>query len=246
MVALVVYDPATKKTWTAINHFHFPNGICVSHDGRSVLIASTTLCQVFRYWIEGPKRAARAPDRAPPGVRRQYQPGVRRQLLGCSGGHPLAGLRSGDAQARIPAAHGQAGADRRVVAPVSTMAASSNSRCRRSAEVLLGSDRGQSLHPDLDARAQGLSLSWRAGEQPCRPDQAEGRGDPTWSGFEAYWGNKRRKARAWGSLRIFGATWSRSCFPRGSSMQSPRWMARSVQMIGWMLATPIGEPSRRR
>ena len=29
---------ATKKTWTVINHFYFPNGICVSHDGRSVLI----------------------------------------------------------------------------------------------------------------------------------------------------------------------------------------------------------------
>ena len=41
---------------------------------------------------------------------------------------------------------------------------------------LTGSDRGQSLHPDLDARAQGLSLSWRAREQPCRPDQAERRG----------------------------------------------------------------------
>ena len=93
---LVVYDPATKKTSTAINHFHFPNGICVSHDGRAVLIASTTLCQVFRYWIEGPKTGpARAPNRAPPWVRRQYQPGVGRKLLGCSGRHPLAGLRSG-------------------------------------------------------------------------------------------------------------------------------------------------------
>src|SRR5689334_10617400 len=53
---LVVYDPATKKTWTVINHFYFPNGICVSHDGKSVLIASTSLCQVFRYWLEGPRK----------------------------------------------------------------------------------------------------------------------------------------------------------------------------------------------
>ena len=53
---LVVYDPATKKTRTVINHFYFPNGICVSHDGKSVLIASTSLCQVFRYWLEGPRK----------------------------------------------------------------------------------------------------------------------------------------------------------------------------------------------
>ena len=42
---LVVYDPATKKTHTVINHFYFPNGICVSHDGSSVLIASTSLAR---------------------------------------------------------------------------------------------------------------------------------------------------------------------------------------------------------
>jgi ribose transport system permease protein len=51
---LVVYDPATRKTSTLISHFYFPNGICVSHDGQSLLIASTTLCQIYRYWIAGP------------------------------------------------------------------------------------------------------------------------------------------------------------------------------------------------
>ncbi len=29
---VVCYDPATKTTRTVINHFYFPNGICVSHD----------------------------------------------------------------------------------------------------------------------------------------------------------------------------------------------------------------------
>src|ERR1700723_1570132 len=53
---VVCYDPATKTTRTVINHFYFPNGICVSHDGKSVLIASTSLCKIFRYWLEGPKK----------------------------------------------------------------------------------------------------------------------------------------------------------------------------------------------
>ena len=43
---------------TLIKHFYFPNGICVSHDGRSVLIASTTLA-VYRYWIAGPQTGNR-------------------------------------------------------------------------------------------------------------------------------------------------------------------------------------------
>ena len=48
--------PPPEKTWTVINHFYFPNGICVSHDGKSVLIASTSLCKIFRYWLEGPRK----------------------------------------------------------------------------------------------------------------------------------------------------------------------------------------------
>src|SRR6201986_912124 len=53
---VVCYDPATKSTRTVINHFYLPNGVCVSHDGKSVLIASTSLCKIFRYWLEGPKK----------------------------------------------------------------------------------------------------------------------------------------------------------------------------------------------
>ena len=53
---VVCYDPATRTTRTVINHFYFPNGVCVSHDGQSVLIASTSLCKVFRYWIAGAKK----------------------------------------------------------------------------------------------------------------------------------------------------------------------------------------------
>jgi ribose transport system permease protein len=52
---LICHDPKTGVTRTILKRLTFPNGICVSHDGQSVLWASTWLCQVNRYWIAGPK-----------------------------------------------------------------------------------------------------------------------------------------------------------------------------------------------
>ena len=112
---VVVYDPTTKKTWTEINHFYFPNGICVSHDGKSILIASTSLCQVFRYWVEGPRKGELEVllDQAP-GQLRQHQPRLGRQLLAGAGRHPHAGLRPRHEESGLPPAYGEAGPDRRM------------------------------------------------------------------------------------------------------------------------------------
>jgi ribose transport system permease protein len=52
---LLCFDPATGKTTVVVRNCSFPNGVCVSHDGRSVLLASTILCRVDRLWIDGPK-----------------------------------------------------------------------------------------------------------------------------------------------------------------------------------------------
>ena len=48
---LICYDPKTGVTRTILKNLTFPNGVCVSHDGKSVLWASTWLCRVYRYWI---------------------------------------------------------------------------------------------------------------------------------------------------------------------------------------------------
>ena len=48
---LICHDPKTGVTRTILKNLTFPNGVCVSHDGRSVLWASTWLCRVYRYWI---------------------------------------------------------------------------------------------------------------------------------------------------------------------------------------------------
>ncbi|MFC0243254.1 ABC transporter permease [Rhodopseudomonas telluris] len=52
---IVCHDPATGKTNTVLSNLAFPNGVCVSHDGRSVLWVSTWLCRIYRYWIAGEK-----------------------------------------------------------------------------------------------------------------------------------------------------------------------------------------------
>ena len=52
---LICHDPASGVTRTILKNLTFPNGVCVAHDGQSVLWASTWLCQINRYWIAGPK-----------------------------------------------------------------------------------------------------------------------------------------------------------------------------------------------
>ena len=48
---LICHDPKTGETRTILKNLTFPNGVCIAHDGQSVLWASTWLCCVYRYWI---------------------------------------------------------------------------------------------------------------------------------------------------------------------------------------------------
>ena len=52
---LICYDPRTGKSRTVIDDVVFANGVCSCHDGESLLVASTWLCKVFRYWHSGPR-----------------------------------------------------------------------------------------------------------------------------------------------------------------------------------------------
>jgi ribose transport system permease protein len=52
---IVRYDPETGSTRTILRNLLFANGMCVAHDGKSVLYAETWGCRVSRYWLEGPK-----------------------------------------------------------------------------------------------------------------------------------------------------------------------------------------------
>lgn len=53
---LICYDPARNETRTVLKNLVSPNGVCLSHDGHSLLIALTWLSKVIRYWIDGPNK----------------------------------------------------------------------------------------------------------------------------------------------------------------------------------------------
>jgi len=52
---IIRYDPAAGSTRTILRNLLFANGMCVAHDGQSVLFAETWGCRVSRYWLDGPK-----------------------------------------------------------------------------------------------------------------------------------------------------------------------------------------------
>ena len=52
---IVVYDPRNGSTRTVIRDLRFPNGICTTWDGQSILFAETWGCCIKRYWFDGPK-----------------------------------------------------------------------------------------------------------------------------------------------------------------------------------------------
>jgi ribose transport system permease protein len=53
---IICYDPRDKSTRTIVPKIRFANGVCVAHDGKSILYASTWSCTVERYWLEGPRK----------------------------------------------------------------------------------------------------------------------------------------------------------------------------------------------
>ncbi len=58
---LLCYDPHTGKTKALLQGLYFANGVCLSHDGSSVLINESWGCCVQRYWLEGPKKGTTEP-----------------------------------------------------------------------------------------------------------------------------------------------------------------------------------------
>ena len=53
---LICYDPKDKSTRTVLSNLIFPNGMCVTLDGKSLLFSETWACRINRYWFDGPKK----------------------------------------------------------------------------------------------------------------------------------------------------------------------------------------------
>ena len=174
MAACCATIPPPARREKIIKCFYFPNGVCVTHDGRSILIASTTglrCLSLLDRWPE-PRQHRNLIDEMP-------------GLPTTSTAPPTAITGSRwSAFARRPSTWRCA---------MRRFAAGWSNRCRPTngwapdfnygcvvkfdeagnvLEFLLGSDRQIARFGDVDARAQGLPLSGRAGEQPDRPHQA--------------------------------------------------------------------------
>ncbi|MBX3578632.1 MAG: SMP-30/gluconolactonase/LRE family protein [Rhizobiaceae bacterium] len=46
---LLSYDPSTRRTRTVCDNLVFPNGVCLTHDGRHLLVASTWDCSILAF-----------------------------------------------------------------------------------------------------------------------------------------------------------------------------------------------------
>ena len=83
---IIRYDPATGTTRTVLRNLLFANGVCMAHDGKSLLFAETWGCRVSRYWLEGPKAGTdRRGHLRLARISRQHQSRIERRLLGGAG-----------------------------------------------------------------------------------------------------------------------------------------------------------------
>ncbi len=56
---LLSYDPATQRTRTVCDNLVFPNGVCLTHDGRHLLVASTWDCSILAFDLADMKAGPR-------------------------------------------------------------------------------------------------------------------------------------------------------------------------------------------
>ena len=86
---LLSYDPKTRKTRTVCDNLVFPNGVCLTHDGKHLIVASTWTCSVLIFDLANLSTGPRVFIRGLPG----YPDNVNRAS---DGGYwvALAGMRN--------------------------------------------------------------------------------------------------------------------------------------------------------
>ena len=93
---LLSFEPKSRKTRTVCDNLIFPNGVCLTHDGHHLLVASTWTCSILifdlRNLSDGPADFRPRPAR----LSRQHQPRLRRRLLDRARRHAQSGDGRGD------------------------------------------------------------------------------------------------------------------------------------------------------
>ena len=64
---LLSFDPKSRKTRTVCDNLIFPNGVCLTHDGRHLLVASTWTCSILIFDLQNMSDGPRIFVRGLPG-----------------------------------------------------------------------------------------------------------------------------------------------------------------------------------
>ena len=123
---LLSFDPKTRKTRTVCNYLVFPNGVCLTHDGKYLLVASTWACSILIFDLANMSDGPRIFIRGLPG----YPDNINRAS---DGGYwiSLAGMRNPvmDEAMRIPATRRRM--TRRVPRQTGCLAISTSAACSK-------------------------------------------------------------------------------------------------------------------
>ncbi len=186
---IICFDPRSGKTHTAVRNLVFPNGICLSHDGQSILFAESWACTISRYWISGPKtgQLEKVIDRLP-----GYPDNINRASDGTYW-VALMGMRSPalDVALRMP------GFRRRMaqrIAPDQWLYPNLNIGCvakfddqGRILESLW--DKGAENHPMITSMREHKGWLYLGGITNNRIGRIRIDGaNPSWTGVQSYWG----------------------------------------------------------
>ena len=189
---IICYDLNTGKTRTVIRNLLFPNGICTSFDGKSILFAQSWNCSISRYWIDGPKRGQVEP--VIPNL-----PGYPDNINRASDGNywlALVGMRTPtfDLALKMP------GFRRRMarrVAPDEWLFPNINSGCvlkfNEAGEILdVLWDLGGKSHPMITSMREHKGHLYLGGISNNRVGRYKlENADPDWIGIDTYWGKPK-------------------------------------------------------
>lgn len=188
---IVCHDPKSGKTHTALRNLIFPNGVCLAHDGQSMLFAESWACRVSRLWIDGPKtgQVERVIDALP-----GYPDNINRASDGTYWA-AIMGMRSPvlDLALRMP------GFRRRMarrIAPDQWLYPNLNIGCvirfNDKGEVVESMwDQGAKNHPMITSMREHRGYLYLGGITNNRIGRIKlDWADPNWSGYRSYWGQR--------------------------------------------------------
>lgn len=186
---LLCFDPKDGSTKTVAKGLVFANGVCLTYDQQSFLVAETWAGRISRYWFDGPKKGRLEPfiDNLP-----GYPDNINRS----SDGHywvALVGTRSHafDLAMRLPAVRKRM---IRRVAPDNWLMPNSNQGC-----IIKFDDQGNILetlwdaadgsHPQVTSIREHLGKIYLGGVFNNRIGELVlENSNPDWTGYQSYWG----------------------------------------------------------